>query len=148
MNCFLSLLYICLFCVMLIYGHSYLLHGLSFVRRVCRCVPHCGYVLYPIGGFYPIAVMFYAPLLLYSHCGFIPSGVCVNFTVYGSFPMWYCVCKCINTKTLPTDFHWSMGSGAYPTLCIVGYGGMSVCRHCVLFACLRYYYTKWWWKIQ
>ena len=85
----------------------------------------------PLVGGYPIAVMFYAPLLLYSHCGLNPSGVCVNFSVYGSFPMWYCVCKCINTKTLPTDFHWSMGSGAYPTLCIVGYGGMSVCRHCV-----------------
>lgn len=114
-----------LFCDVLFYGHSYLLHGLSFVRRVCGCVPHCGYVLYPI------AVMFYAPLLLYSHCGFIPSGVCVNFSVYGSFPMEYGVCQCINTKNLPTDFHWSMGSGAYPTLCIVGYGGMSVCRHCI-----------------
>ena len=122
-----------LFCDVLFYGHSYLLHGLSFVRRVCGCVPHCGYVLYPIGGGLSHCgyCQVFPPQTLYSHCGFIPSGVCVNFSVYGSFPMWYCVCKCINTKNLPTDFHWSMGNGAYPTLCIVGYGGMSVCRHCV-----------------
>lgn len=122
-----------LFCNVLFYGHSYLLHGLSFVHRVCGCVPHCGYVLYPIGGFYPIAVMFYVPLLLYSHCGFIPSGVCVNFPfmVHSQCSIVYGVYYFINTKNLPTDFHWSMGSGAYPTLCIVGYGGMCVCRHCV-----------------
>ena len=119
---------------MLIYGHNYPIHGLSFVRRVW------GYsslrlCFYPIGGFYPIAVMFYVPLSLYYHCGFIPSGVCVNFSVYGSFPMWYCVCKCINTKTLPTDFHWSMGRLLHT---IVMYGVMVVCIVGIVFYLLAY----------
>ena len=133
MNCFFILLYICLFCVMLIYGHSYLLHGLSFVRRVCGCVPHCGYVLCPIGGDL-------------SHCGYVlcPIVIILSLGVKSKWFMYviflimfhsqcsivYCVYYFIDTKNLPTDFHWSMGSGAYPTLCIVGYGGMSVCRHC------------------
>lgn len=37
-------------------------------------------------------------------------------------------------KPSPRTFIGQWAGGAYPTLCIVGYGGMSVCRHCVLFA--------------
>ena len=122
-----------LFCNVLFYGHSYLLHGLSFVRRVW--------------GLFLIEVMFYIPLV-----GFIPLRLCFMphcyytlivglfqavyvwifpFMVHSQCGIVYCVYYFINTKNLPTDFHWSMGSGAYPTLCIVGYGGMFVCRHCV-----------------
>ena len=128
MNCFFILLYICLFCAMLIYGHNYPIHEISFARRVWGysalrlCfISHCGNV--------------FIPLSLYSHCGFIPSGVCVNFSVYGSFPMWYCVCKCINTKTLPTDFHWSMGRLLHT---IVMYGAMVVCIVGIVFYLLAY----------
>lgn len=55
------MLYICLFCDMLIYGHNYPIHEISFARRVWvysalrLCVmshwwglSHCGYVLRPI----------------------------------------------------------------------------------------------------
>lgn len=37
-------------------------------------------------------------------------------------------------KPSPRTFIGQWAGEAYPTLCIVGYGGMSVCRHCVLFA--------------
>ena len=37
-------------------------------------------------------------------------------------------------KPSPRTFIGQWAGGAYPTLCIVGYGGMSVCRHCVSFA--------------
>ena len=50
-------------------------------------------------------------------------------------------------KPSPRTFIGQWAGGAYPTLCIVGYGGMSVCRHCG-FICLHYYYTRWWGKIQ
>lgn len=113
---------------MLIYGHNYPIHEISFARRVL------GYSSLKLC-FYPIAVMFYAPLLLYSHCGFIPSGVCVNFSVYGSFPMEYGVCQCINTKSLPTDFHWSMGRLLHT---IVMYGVMVVCIVGIVFYLLAY----------
>lgn len=132
MNCFLSLLcyfVMCYFMGIVIFSTRFHLLVEYWV------IPHCGYVLYPIGGFYPIAVMCYVPLLLYSHCGFIPSGVCVNFSVYGSFPMWYCVCKCINTKNLPTDFHWSMGRLLHT---IVMYGVMVVCIVGIVFYLLAY----------
>lgn len=53
MNCFLSLLF--LFCDMLIYGHNYPIHEISFARRVwglflieVMFLSHCGYVLRPI----------------------------------------------------------------------------------------------------
>lgn len=51
-------------------------------------------------------------------------------------------------KPSPRTFIGQWAGEAYPTLCIVGYGGMSDCRHCVLFVCLHYYYTRWWGKIQ
>ena len=50
-------------------------------------------------------------------------------------------------KPSPRTFIGQWAGEAYPTLCIVGYGGMSVCRHCG-FICLHYYYTRWWGKIQ
>ena len=123
-----------LFCNVLFYGHNYPIHEISFARRVLgySALRLC---FYPIGGFYPIAVMCYVPLLLYSHCGLNPSGVCVKFSVYGSFPMWYCVCKCINTKSLPTDFHWSMGRLLHT---IVMYGVMVVCIVGIVFYLLAY----------
>ena len=34
----------------------------------------------------------------------------------------------------PRTFIGQWAGGAYPILCIVGYGGMSDCRHCVSFA--------------
>lgn len=37
-------------------------------------------------------------------------------------------------KPSPRTFIGQWAGGAYPTLCIVGYGGMSDCRHCVSFA--------------
>lgn len=50
-------------------------------------------------------------------------------------------------KPSPRTFIGQWAGEAYPTLHHVGYGGMSVCRHCV-FICLHYYYTRWWGKIQ
>ena len=50
-------------------------------------------------------------------------------------------------KPSPRTFIGQWAGEAYPTLCIVGYGGMSVCRHCG-FIYLHYYYTRWWGKIQ
>ena len=73
----------------------------------------------------------FPPQILYSHCGVKPSGLCVNFPpISCPIASWHCR----DTKTLPTDFHWSMGRGSISHIMYCGYGGMSVCRHCVLFA--------------
>lgn len=117
-----------LFCNVLFYGHSYLLHEISFARRVLGysalrlCfISHCGYVLRPI-------------VIILSLWFYSKRCMC-EFSVYGSFPMWYCVCKCINTKNLPTDFHWSMGRLLHT---IVMYGVMVVCIVGIVFYLLAY----------
>ena len=118
MNCFLSLL--CYF-VMCYFMDIIILSTRFHLLVEYWVIPHCDNV--------------FIPLLLYSHCGFIPSGVCVNFSVYGSFPMWHGVCQCINTKSLPTDFHWSMGRLLHT---IVMHGVMVVCIVGIVFYLLAY----------
>ena len=56
----------------------------------------------------------------------------VMYEFFHPFPIvsWHCR----DTKTLPTDFHRSMGRGSISHIMYCGYGGMSVCRHCGLFA--------------
>lgn len=99
---------------------------------------------YPIVGSYPLIVRFIPPQILYSHCGVKPSGLCVNFSTHS--PLCHGIVG--TRKPSPRTFIGQWVGGAYHTLCIVGYGGMSDCRHCVLFVCLHYYYTRWWGKIQ
>ena len=116
-------------------------------------------------GVFRIAVMFYVPLV-----GFIPLRLLLGFSLHRHYTLivvlfqavyvWifpfmvhsqcgivYCVYYFINTKPLPTDFHWSMGRGGISHIASCGVWGMSVCRHCG-FICLHYYYTRWWGKIQ
>ena len=80
---------------------------------------HCGYVLYP--------------QILYSHCGVKPSGLCVNFSTH--CPLCHDIVG--TQKPSPRTFIGQWVGGAYHTLCIVGYGGMSDCRHCG-FICFAY----------
>lgn len=64
----------------------------------------------------------FPPQILYSHCGAKPSGLCVNFPpISCPIASWHCR----DTKTLPTDFHWSMGRGSI--FHIMYCGGMGVC---------------------
>ena len=104
--------------------------------------------------YYPIVVLSHCgvlsaycqcfpPQILYSHCGVKPSGLCVNFSTH--CPLCHGIVG--TRKPSPRTFIGQWAGEAYPTLCIVGYGGMSVCRHCG-FICLHYYYTRWWEKIQ
>lgn len=128
MNCFLSLLCYFVMC----YFMGIVIFSTDFHLFV-ECV-----------GVFCIAVMFYVPLLLYSHCGLNPSGLCMLFFHPCPIVSWHCR----DTKSLPTDFHWSMDSGHTTHYVMLVWWGMFVCRHCGLFVCLRYYYTRWWWKIQ
>lgn len=75
----------------------------------------------------------FPPQILYSHCGVKPSGLCVNFPPIAQYhvPLRHGIVG--TRKPSPRTFIGQWAGGTYPTLCIVGYGGMSVCRHCGLF---------------
>ena len=92
---------------------------------------HCGIV--PLWGLIRLLSGF-PPQILYSHCGVKPSGLCVNFSTHVQYhvPLRHGIVG--TRKPSPRTFIGQWAGGAYPTLCIVGYGGMSVCRHCVSFA--------------
>ena len=92
---------------------------------------HCGIV--PLWGIIRLLSGF-PPQILYSHCGVKPSGLCVNFSTHVQYhvPLRHGIVG--TRKPSPRTFIGQWAGGAYPTLCIVGYGGMSVCRHCVSFA--------------
>lgn len=98
-------------------------------------IPHCGNVFIPLVGLIPLRLCFT------SHCYYTLIVVLFQvvyvcyFSDYVSFPMWYRVCKCINTKNLPTDFHWSMGRLLHT---IVMYGVMVVCIVGIVFYLLAY----------
>ena len=116
---------------MALYGHGYPLHGLSSVHGVCgvfRIV-----VFIPLWGLIRLLSGF-PPQILYSHCGVKPSGLCVIFStpVQYHVPLRHGIVG--TRKPSPRTFIGQWAGEAYPTLCIVGYGGMSVCRHCVSFA--------------
>ena len=79
----------------------------------------------------------FPPQILYSHCGVKPNGLYMNFPPIphcGAISCPIVLWHCRDTKTLPTDFHRSMGRGSISHIMYCGYGGMSVCRHCVSFA--------------
>ena len=100
----------------------------------------------------------FSALWYLSHCGIVPLwGIIRLLSGFPStdiiLPLWgktkWVMCEffhpcpiscpiaswhCRDTKTLPTDFHWSMGRGSISHIMYCGYGGMSVCRHCGLFA--------------
>ena len=99
--------------------------------------PHCG--ICPIAvlshcGVLSAYCQVFPPQILYSHCGVKPSGLCVNFSTHVQYhvPLRHGIVG--TRKPSPRTFIGQWVGGAYPTLCIVGYGGMSVCRHCVSFA--------------
>ena len=116
---------------MALYGHGYPLHGLSSVHGVWWGFPHCG--ICPIAvlshcGVLSAYCQSFPPQILYSHCGVKPSGVCEFFHQY-HVPLCHDIVG--TRKPSPRTFIGQWVGGAYPTLCIVGYGGMSVCRYCV-----------------
>ena len=92
---------------------------------------HCGIV--PLWGLIRLLSGF-PPQILYSHCGVKPSGLCVNFSNHSPISCPIASWHCRDTKTLPTDFHRSMGRGSISHIASCGVWGMSVCRHCVSFA--------------
>lgn len=75
--------------------------------------PHCG--IYPHCGVLSAYCQVFPPQILYSHCGVKPSGVCMNFPPIahcGAISCPIASWHCRDTKTLPTDFHRSMGRGS------------------------------------
>lgn len=138
---------------------------------ICHGIWHCrGMVILSTdfhrfmecGGGFRI-VVWYCPIVVLSHCGVLSAYCQVYPPTDIILPLWgktkWVMCEffhplpivswhCRDTKTLPTDFHWSMGRGRISHIMYCGVWGMSDCRHCVLFVCLHYYYTRWWGKIQ
>ena len=99
--------------------------------------PHCGMVSSHCGVLSAYCQVF--PLqILYSHCGVKPSGSCMNFPPIPHCGVLSCPIAswhCRDTKTLPTDFHWSMGRLLHT---IVMYGVMVVCIVGIVFYLLAY----------
>ena len=99
-------------------------------HRFMECVwgfPHCGMVSSHCGVLSAYCQVF-PPHILYSHCGVKPSGVCEFFHQYHA-PLRHGIVG--TRKPSPRTFIGQWVGEAYPTLHHVGYGGMSVCRHCV-----------------
>ena len=88
---------------------------------------HCGMVSSHCGVLSAYCQVF-PPHILYSHCGVKPSGVCEFFHQYHA-PLRHGIVG--TRKPSPRTFIGQWVGEAYPTLHHVGYGGMSVCRHCV-----------------
>lgn len=111
-------------------------------------------------GVFRIAVMFLSHWWVLSHCGYVlrPIVIILSLWIYSK----RCMCEFFRLWFIP-NVVWCMSMYKHENpphgLSLVNgwvityhryvwcYGGM-YCRHCVLFACLHYYYTKWWWKIQ
>ena len=109
--------------------------------------PHCGIAplwYCPIVGSYPLIVRFPTTDIILPLWGKTKWVMCEFFhpcPISCPIASWHCR----DTKTLPTDFHRSMGRLLHT---IVMYGVMVVCIVGIVLNCLHYYYTKWWWKIQ
>ena len=125
-----------LFCNVLFYGHGYPLHGLSSVHGVCgdfRIVVFIPIAVWyhPIVGSYPLIVRFPTTDII------LPLWGKTKWVMYEFFHQYHAPLRhgIVGTrKPSPRTFIGQWAGGAYPTLCIVGYVGMSVCRHCVSFA--------------
>ena len=91
--------------------------------------PHCG--ICPIAGYYPLIVRFPSTDIILPLWGKTKWVMCEFFHQY-HIPLCHGIVG--TRKPSPRTFIGQWAGGAYPTLCIVGYGGMSVCRHCVSFA--------------
>lgn len=120
---------------MALYGHGYPLHGLSSVHGVCGGFPHCGIcpiaVFIPLWGLIRLLSVFPTTDIILPLWGKTKWVMCEFFHQY-HVPLRHGIVG--TRKPSPRTFIGQWAGGAYPTLCIVGYGGMSVCRHCVLFA--------------
>lgn len=113
---------------MALYGHGYPLHGLSSVHGVCgvfRIV-----VFIPLWGLIRLLSDFPTTDIILPLWGKTKWVMCEFFHQY-HVPLCHGIVG--TRKPSPRTFIGQWAGGTYPTLCIVGYGGMSVCRHCGLF---------------
>ena len=132
---------------------------------ICHGAWHCGDMVILSTDFHRfMECVGFSALWYLSHCG----GLILLLSGFPStdiiLPLWgktkWVVCEFFHQyhaplchgivgtrKPSPRTFIGQWAGEAYPTLHHVGYGGMSVCRHCG-FICLHYYYTRWWGKIQ
>ena len=126
---------------MALYGHGYPLHGLSSVHGVCGrkfrivVLPHCGIV--PLWGLILLLLGFPTTdiiLPLWGKTKWVIYEFFHPFPIVGYYhvPLRHGIVG--TRKPSPRTFIGQWAGEAYPTLHHVGYGGMSVCRHCVLFA--------------
>lgn len=100
-------------------------------HRFMECVgfPHCGIV--PLWGLIRLLSGFPSTDIILPLWGKTKWVMCEFFHQY-HVPLCHGIVG--TRKPSPRTFIGQWAGEAYPTLCIVGYGGMSVCRHCVLFA--------------